>query len=332
MSVNITHTTTHTNIVMDQHQQTNTVITQPSSNSGLIEHTKNVFAGTGAGIATAYAAQPLYNYKLDLQKGVKGSWHPRILWGGVTASVVGDALGLAAQNSIFEGVKKALTQNKARDLTSTENMALAVFSGGSSAIPLTASELVMDYHRQNVAAWKKINTGAGQLATKVPGYRDTIKKIIVQQGIRGLFRGVKCTGGRETCNVVALKSGTDFFADQCKEYVSHPLLAKALGGVLAGGFSVYVSHPFDTAKVKIQNGITTGYMHANCMSALKKGYQVERRTNSRCVAAAKVAKAVVQESYKGAMPRTGVVAICIATASVSIPCVNAAFDWLYKPR
>ncbi len=269
----------------------------------------NWASGFASGTTAVCATQWLYNIKLDQQKGKKTQRNIKCLFAGLGAAIPGDALGVAIQNSVFERAKSSLNERNA-----------AVLGGALSAIPLTMCEIVMDFHRQNIEAYGK--------TTRVlrPSYLQTIIKLVNQNGPLVLFRGMKCTMGREAINALAWTLWTNRISESIEPHVSNPLISRIAGGVLSGLLAAVISHPLDTAKVKLQNGMTTGYLHTEMLSAVRKSCTTECAKNGTTQGIINVSHAIAKEAFLGVKPRAGVLAIFITTLNLSNEFYNKTFQ------
>src|ERR1700722_9783957 len=179
------------------------------------QNLQNLAAGGLAGATAVYAVQPFLTKKLDAQKGIKSSWHPRVLWGGVVAIAAGDAVVVGMQNLFFERIK---TNN----INATS---AAIGAGFISGIPATCCEITMDKHRQHLIAWKE-----AKYPTKAPNYLPTLKTIWRGQGIKGFFLGFKCTSIREVSGTFAWKKWSEQCSALCDNVIPNRHLSLICGG------------------------------------------------------------------------------------------------------
>jgi len=171
--------------------------------------------------------------------------------------------------------------------------------------------VTMDHHRQNIEI-----QGKNQNAPR-PSYFRTISKMVNENGAKMLLRGVKCTMGREAINTLAWTLWTNRITNSLEPQIGNPLTAKIIGGVVSGILAAIISHPLDTMKVKIQNGMTTGFVHQKMLSAVRASYKTECEKSTAPQALAHVSRALSKEAFSGVAHRAGVLAIFITAVNIS---------------
>lgn len=278
------------------------------ASSFLNQHVQNWLVGGASGAMGAFVSQPAYNWMLDVVKNKRWSvelkkgniqlLHPRILFGGAVAGMMGEAVNVSTANLSNEQLKKRLPP-----------IWSSLTAGAIAGATLTVFEIAMDYHRQNVSEWQKQQKSGH--ASRSPHYIDTLRKLVKKQGYRALLSGIKCTMAREALTTSAWAHFGDLLADKCATYVPHPFLAKLSGGILAGGSVALFIQPLNAARINIQNGISTGFAHDKIVQAVKGAY-AQKKHSGKFKAATEVAYAACSDLYKGTGPRTVVTVIYIA--------------------
>ena len=131
--------------------------------------------------------------------------------------------------------------------------------------------------------------------------------------------------GREAINTLAWTLWTNRITEAAEPHMPHPLMAKIVGGTFSGIIAAVLSQPLDTAKVKIQNGLTTGYLHGSILSAISCSYKTQCARDGMIKAAFTISQQIAKEAFLGIGPRAGVLAIFITTVNLSNEHYNKAF-------
>ncbi len=281
------------------------------------EHLQNFAAGWGAGITADMIIAPFQRLKVDEQRGHASPKTIRGLWAGVFAIALGDGFAIGLQNTIYEIGKTQFSQENGRMLCPA-NLA-SVGAGIISSVPTTISEITMDQHGQKVRASQEAKKTPGGSLSRVT-YWSTIGDIYGQSGWRGFLRGYKCTAVRETIYAQAWKRWASQFTDRFEAYTQNHQAAQIGGGICAGVLAAFLSHPFDTAKVKEQNKLRTGFIHAKFYSTIKEDISIAaRQTGSLKVAICKTGLACIQDAYKGFRQRAVMVSLAVTILNITTP-------------
>jgi len=290
----------------------NSVTTQTMSYN-IFDLFRDWTVGGASGATGALVSQPAYNWKLDMQKGTKGSLNRRALFGGSGAAMIGEWVTVASQNALYA---------KSKTMSIPQTIAAPV-AGAISAIPLSVCEMLMDFHRQNVMGWQLQSRSLPK--TRPPSYWSTTSKIVKQHGARALFRGVRYTCLREAINSMALNIWAEKISKKTQDHFSdHPMVSHLVGGSLSGVMAAICSHPFDTMKVNSQNGIMVGYAHSKCFSAARKRYEELFLGMPKRKAFVKTSAEVFKDLYKGLLPRSITSTLFITGVYLSRPLFESA--------
>lgn len=193
---------------------------------------RDVFIGSLTGIAEVCVDQPLIYIKNMLQQGNKISLSPRVLYRGFGVNIACMAPTTAVQFGI-DGLLKKYMPGSDKGITT----ARAAIAGAASALVSTPTELVVLYQQ---------NKGLNAI--------KTVSELVLHNGASGLYRGLCAKALRDSIFCMGLLS----MYPACEQYIqknciNNRLVASVASGVIAGGVTAAISHPFDTISTVMQS-------------------------------------------------------------------------------
>lgn len=208
-------------------------------------------------LMTQHAHQQQYNSATHAlrtifkQEGVKG------LYKGFSAVAVGTIPGHALYFAGYEGSKKYLNQliGETRD----SNFAVHLVAGFIADVCGSLAWTPMDVVKQRL----QIQRQQG----KYLGSWDAVKKIVQEDGPRGLFRGMGAallTYGPYVSLYLALYEQAKLYSAKQLQTTTNqlPFYVYLLGAGIAGSVSAGITTPLDVIKTRIQTQESKRYKHA----------------------------------------------------------------------
>jgi len=224
--------------------------------------TTSLVAGGASGLVEAMCTFPTEFVKTQLQlqgKGVQkfsGPWDvvvktvkaegPLGLYRGLGALLLNSVPQKAVRFAANEFASKRLRDEKGRISYSGQLLAGA-FAGTCEAVfPVTPAEtiktkLIHDFNRPPAER-------------KYRGVIQGVPAIIGQEGFGGIYKGLTATIIKQSSNQATRFLVLKYVKDKMNETgtIKNPTLQNFIGGMIAGGISVYVNNPIDVVKTKMQ--------------------------------------------------------------------------------
>ena len=254
---------------------------------------------TAVGIATSttslFCVQPLYALKTARQNQLKLKISPKILWSGYISNAIGDAFNFSLQYHIY----------KNKDQMAFNHSLIGGILGGFIA---NASEQFMDRHRLYT------------LQNSAHHYKTTFLSLHKELGLKFFKKGLLGTTTREVTYNYAWTTGVHSLEEKIKHIfeINHPLLAKVMSSTVAGTCLTAINHPFDTLKSKIHNNTQTGYLRHGGRALFGQDLKIRGFSSTLM--------ALLQESYKGAGFRSGIISLSLMLNGPLITTYHSLID------
>ncbi|CAH0372594.1 unnamed protein product [Pelagomonas calceolata] len=199
---------------------------------------ENAAVGVGAGTIEVIALQPILYWKNATQQGLPLSLNPRMLYRGLSTSVVNMATLTGLQFPLTGAVAKAITGGEERPLGDGEKVGAAFCGGFISGLACGPFELTMIQQQR---------FGGSIVGTPA--------RLISTFGLGGMSRGLLMSCGREGIYTAGVLGTCPVFIDKFKARGFSTNQAKMGGAICAGVMSASLSHPMDTVKSCLQGDI-----------------------------------------------------------------------------
>lgn len=212
---------------------------------GQLTPLQNLALGTFSGVGCKLTNYPLLVWKNATQQGLPLSMNPSVVYRGLPMACM-NLGGTTAVQFWFTGFfQKMILAGQKRPLKSDEEIKAAFMAGLVGGIPCAIWELTMIQQQRY-----------GGSIISAP------KKVIAENGIKGLTRGMVPCMGREALFTMGMLGLSPVlqkkFAD---DFNMEPNSALAAGALLSSLFAATLSHPLDTIKTCQQgdaNGVKYG--------------------------------------------------------------------------
>ena len=200
---------------------------------------ENAAIGVGAGTMEVCALQPMLYWKNATQQGLPLTLNPRLLYRGLSTSVINMATLTGLQFPLTGAVSKVITGGADRDLGNGEKI-LAAFSGGFlSGFACGPFELTMIQQQR---------FGGSIFGTPA-------RLVTEHGGPSAMGRGLLMSCGREGIYTAGVLGTCPVFTAKLEERGFETYTAKLLAASGAGVISASLSHPMDTIKTCQQGDI-----------------------------------------------------------------------------
>ena len=200
---------------------------------------ETTFLGIMSGCVEIMLLQPILYCKNAAQQNLKLTLDPRVLYRGLSVSIINMGVATGLQFSFTAKITKAMTKGEVRKLTGAE-LLMSSFSGGFlSGLVGGPLELVLIQQQRF----------GGSLA-KVP------IELIKSYGLPVLTRGMILTSFREGLFCAGYLGMTPLLSRYFNE--KHNIKessAKIYASIIAGLIAAPLSHPFDTLKTGMQGDV-----------------------------------------------------------------------------
>ena len=197
--------------------------------------TETTIIGAAAGTIEVIALQPILYCKNATQQGLPLTLNPRLLYRGLTMSVINMATLTGLQFPLTGAVSKAITGGVDRKLGDGEKIAAAFAGGFLSGFACGPFELTMIQQQR---------FGGSLLATPA--------RLVSAFGPTAMGRGLFMSCGREAVYTAGVLGTCPVFTAQLEERGWSNSSAKVAGAIGAGVLSASLSHPMDTIKTCVQ--------------------------------------------------------------------------------
>ena len=207
--------------------------------SSKLSNLENLAIGVSAGTIEVSILQPMLYFKNATQQRLPLSLNPKIVYRGLSMSIVNMSVLAGLQFPLTGAVKKLVTGGEERELSMTE-MILSGFAGGAiSGVACAPMELVVIQQQR---------FGGTLLGTPT--------RIANAAGGSTLFRGLLTSMGREGCFTAGYLGIGPALTDKLqKDHGLSSGMAKVGGAVAGGVIAATLSHPLDTIKTCMQGDI-----------------------------------------------------------------------------
>ncbi len=202
-----------------------------------------VFAGGAGGAAGTFAIAPFMYFKMHMQEKARNPQNPPAFQKNPAKWFVGSpamAAGMfpvtASQFFVNGYLRKKLSNNGERELSTAEKLGCSVATGALTAMPVNVQELIWTQQQKAQEQVGKMMKEQNVPKEKMPkvGAFEVVAKIWKEHGIKGFCRGGYETAGREMVSASVL---TNLAAD-------FPFLAPVVGAAM--------SQPLDGRKTSKQ--------------------------------------------------------------------------------
>jgi len=187
--------------------------------------------------------RPSVFWKTELQQkrfDIHRAVNPRFCYRGLPMAVVGIAPITCIQFGTNSAMLNAFSSRRGGncDVTDSDRLFAGVVAGMTSAIVQSPCQLV-EVNQQN---------HGGTISSMA-------RRIYAVHGIRGFFRGVTMTMGREGIFCSSYIALNPLVQKRLKEKGFADSQASAYAAVATGTFGALLSHPADTLKTRLQGGV-----------------------------------------------------------------------------
>lgn len=191
----------------------------------------------------AVKVAPKYKGVFDCARQTVAERGPLSLYKGVSTLIVGSIPKTAVRFAAYSQLKKALADEKGN--VTLVNNALAGLGAGlvEACIAVTPTETIKT----------KLIADANQ---PVPRYRGLIHgttTMVREGGLRAIYAGLVPTMMKQGGNQAARFTVYELFKSAVSQRTEWQSWHATVGGVIAGGVSVYATMPFDVVKTKMQS-------------------------------------------------------------------------------
>jgi len=220
--------------------------------SGLDALRKQWIAGAIAGMTESVVTMPFEVMKTRLQVSQNASWKDALLAERARSGLVRSAFAglspMLVQTSMKVGIRFAAYE--AIRTVVTPNPMVAGFGAGAieALVWITPTERIKTL---------RINTGTA--ASEHRTMLGSVKSLLVNQGVRGLWRGGTATVARN-----ATTGGVRFWlVETLKKMLStmtsiEPSMQTAIAGFMAGGMTTVLNQPLDVIKTRMSSDQVAG--------------------------------------------------------------------------
>jgi len=202
--------------------------------------TENVALGVAVGTVEVSILQPMLYCKNATQQGLPLSVNPRLLYRGVSMSIINMSIITGAQFPLTGLCSKLVSGGASRPLSSAEKIWAGFMGGALSGFLCAPMELVMIQQQRH----------GGSLVHQT-------RRVLGEFGVSGLFRGLFCACGREGLFTAGYLGLGPVFADSLRDggYIGNVQVASFVGAAGAGCIAATLSHPLDTVKTCMQGDV-----------------------------------------------------------------------------
>lgn len=248
---------------------------------GSVTPAEMLAVGALGGTVEVIMMQPMVALKNALQEGRPIPTHPKHLYRGLTMNILSMAPITASQFGTNRLIQQLMGKADGDPLTGFQRFSSAAIAGAASAFIASPSELVI-IHQQK----------SGRTLTA------ETQQFLSKHGLLALRRGLLPAIGRETLYAAGYLGLFPILKEYLDANYSKQLPPGAsllIAGITGGFFGAACSHPFDTAKTRMQ-----AYMYS------KPEYSTLRSTIHTIVA-----EGGVINLWSGLLPRmTRIIAAC----------------------
>lgn len=275
---------------------------------GRSDAVKDYVAGVAAGIATVLSGHPFDTVKVRLQTQnteahshrYRGAWHctshilksegVRGLYKGASSSFAGVAVESSLLFGLYTQIKTFLQGGERAGISLPSVIAAAGISGGAVSLVLCPTELVkcrLQVQEKAVGAAAAAGSAAPRL--RYAGPWDCVRQTVRQDGVRGLFRGLRAAFYRESIGnsifftvheTTRYRLLTALGGDADRSRGSTPVkdaLLEGATGVVSGGLAGVAFWaavlPFDVVKTRLQTTRDPSVMFSPVGQQLVKLYR-----------------------------------------------------------
>ena len=200
---------------------------------------ENAAVDVGAGTIEVIALQPILYWKNATQQGLPLSLNPRMLYRGLSTSVVNMATLTGLQFPLTGAVAKAITGGEERPLGDGEKVGAAFCGGFISGLACGPFELTMIQQQR---------FGGSTLGTPA--------RIVSEYGAAAIGRGITTTIGREAMFTMSMLGVTPLIQEKLVASSGMEKNAALAAGSLTGALLAGVAtHPLDTIKSCMQGDL-----------------------------------------------------------------------------
>ncbi|KAF5832324.1 mitochondrial carrier domain-containing protein [Dunaliella salina] len=180
--------------------------------------------------------QPMMAFKNAMQEGRPIPRNPIQIYRGLTLNILSMAPITASQFGTNHVMQQLLgTGPKGTDLTGLARFQAATVAGMASGLIATPSELIII---QQQRSGRRLSEEMRLFLSK---YKTT-----------AIYRGLSCAAAREGLYAGGYLGLFPVFRSMLDEQGASPYTSLILAGIAGGTFGAVASHPFDTAKTRMQ--------------------------------------------------------------------------------
>jgi len=200
---------------------------------------ENFFMGVISGCIEVVCMQPVLYNKNASQQNLPFTFNPKLLYRGVTVSVINMGVLTGLQFPLTDLATKLILRGQKRRLSNHEMILSGLMGGVMSGFICAPMELILIQQQRF----------GGSMAS-------TFSSVISKHGLTGLFRGLSSTCGREGLWCMGYMGLGPASHRYLKEnYHMNNATALMLGSVLTGIAVSTFSHPLDTIKTVMQGDL-----------------------------------------------------------------------------
>lgn len=199
---------------------------------------ENAVIGVAAGVIEVVSLQPILYWKNASQQGLPFTLNPRLLYRGLSMSVVNMAILTGLQFPLTGFVTNLITAGQPRKLSDAETVLAALTGGIISGFACGPMELVMIQQQRY-----------GGSLFAVPA------QISREYGAMALFRGTSMACGREGLYTAGVLGLCPVLSEKLQARGLSVPQAKLGAAIGAGLVAASFSHPMDTVKSCVQGDV-----------------------------------------------------------------------------
>jgi hypothetical protein len=200
--------------------------------------TQDIITGTTAGAAGLVPDHYLWSVQIRLQNGSSFTLNPSILSRGFCTNVASVLPITALQVGLNKGIQKGIFKKNTEELSNSQKILSAFFSGAGSAFLVGPTEYVMN-----------------QQAITGKTFKITTQHLIREGGLRCLSTGMDLTAKREGLYTASFLGFFPIFKEKAKSLCSNDYTSSMAASSIAGFIACTLSHKIDTAKTIQQSAL-----------------------------------------------------------------------------